>query len=132
MDLWHDIRFAARLLVKDRWFTLAAATAVTAYSVTQRTQEIGLRVALGAQPRQVLWLVLRRALVQLAIGLPIGIAGAYGVGRLLQSILVQTSPGDPPTLISIVVVLVTVAVLACLWPARRAARLDPMLALRYE
>ena len=80
----------------------------------------------------ILWLVLRLALVQLAIGLPIGIAGAFGVGRLLQSLLVQTSPTDPLTLVSIVTLLVGVAVLACLWPARRAARLDPMLALRYE
>jgi putative ABC transport system permease protein len=106
--------------------------AVTAYSVTQRTQEIGIRMALGAGPRGMLWLVLRRALIQLAIGLPIGIAGAYGVGKILQSLLVQTSPGDPLTLSSVVVLLVAVAVLACLWPARRAARLDPVLALRYE
>ena len=106
--------------------------AVTAYSVTQRTQEIGIRMALGAQPRGMLWLVLRRAVVQLLIGLPIGIAGAFGVGKVLQSILVQTGPGDPTTLSAVVVLLVTVAVLACLWPARRAAQLDPMLALRYE
>src|SRR5439155_10993746 len=62
--------------------------AVTAYSVTQRTQEIGIRMALGAQPRGMVWLVLRRALIQLAIGLPIGAAGAYGVGKILQSLLV--------------------------------------------
>jgi predicted permease len=106
--------------------------AVTAYSVAQRTQEIGIRMALGALPRSVMWLVLKRALVQLAIGLPIGLAGAYGVGQVLQSLLVQTSPSDPVILGSITAVLATVAVAACLWPARRAARLDPMLALRYE
>ena len=106
--------------------------AVTSYSVSQRTQEIGLRVALGAQPGQVMWLVLRLALVQLAIGLPIGFAGAVGVGRLLESLLVQTSPSDPLTLFSIVALPAGVAVGACLWPARRAARLDPMMALRYE
>jgi putative ABC transport system permease protein len=106
--------------------------AVTAYSVTQRTQEIGIRMALGARPSSMLWMVLRRALIQLAIGLPIGIAGAFGVGKILQSLLVQTAAGDPLTLALVVALLVAVAILACLWPARRAARLDPMLALRYE
>jgi putative ABC transport system permease protein len=106
--------------------------AVTSYSVTQRTQEIGIRMALGAKPRGMLWMVLKRALIQLGIGLPIGIAGALGVGKILQSLLVQTAAGDPLTLVLVIAILVAVAVLACLWPARRAARLDPMRALRYE
>jgi putative ABC transport system permease protein len=72
--------------------------AVTAYSVTQRTAEIGVRTALGAQPDDVMWLLPRRSLVQLGIGLPLGIAGAFGVGRLLQSALVQTSTRDPVTI----------------------------------
>lgn len=106
--------------------------AVTSYSVTERTQEIGVRMALGAQPGQILSLVLRRAFVQIAIGLPIGIAGAYGVGVLLQSVLIGTGPTDVVTLVSIVLILVGVATVACLWPARRAARFDPMIALRGE
>jgi putative ABC transport system permease protein len=106
--------------------------ALTAYSVTQRTQEIGVRMALGAQAPQVWWLIARRALVQLAIGLAIGMPGALGVGKLLQSLLVQTSSSDPTTLISIAVLLTVVAVTACYWPARRATRLDPLVALRYE
>ena len=105
---------------------------VTAHSVTQRTQEIGIRVAHGAHPRQVTWLVLRRALIQLAVGLPIGLAGAAGVGLLLQSLVVQTSPTDPLILATIVLVLVVVAVVACVIPAQRAARLDPMVAFRVE
>jgi putative ABC transport system permease protein len=106
--------------------------AITAYSVTQRTQEIGVRMALGAQPKQVWWLIARRAFVQLAIGLAIGMPGAFGVGKVLQSLLVRTSPSDPTTLISIAMLLIAVAVSACYWPARRATRLDPLAALRYE
>jgi putative ABC transport system permease protein len=106
--------------------------AVTAYSVTQRTAEIGVRMALGAQSAQVMWLVARRALLQLAMGLPLGIAGAFGVGKLLQSLLVQTSGRDPLTLASIAAVMVVVSLAACFWPARQATRLDPVNALRYE
>src|SRR6266852_6952614 len=84
--------------------------AVTAYSVTQRTAEIGVRMALGAQPPQVLWLVLQRAIVQLAIGIPIGIAGAFGVGRLLQILLVQTSARDPMTIASIALLMIVVSI----------------------
>ena len=105
---------------------------VTAHSVTQRTQEIGIRVAHGAQPRQVTWLVLRRALIQLGIGLPMGLLGAVLIGWALQSIVVQTSPIDPLTLGTIVAVLAVVAVVACVVPAQRAARLDPMVAFRVE
>jgi putative ABC transport system permease protein len=106
--------------------------AVTAYSVTQRTAEIGVRMALGAQPRQVLWLVLRRALVQLAIGVPIGVAGTFGVGKLLESLLIQTSTRDPVTIGSITALMIAVSIAACVWPARRAMQLDPVNALRYE
>jgi|RhiMetdeSRZDD1v2_1073273.scaffolds.fasta_scaffold16292_4 putative ABC transport system permease protein len=106
--------------------------AVTAYSVTQRTQEIGVRMALGAQATQVWWLILRGAIVQLAIGLTIGIAGGFGVGRLLSSILVQSNARDAVTLSSIAVLLTFVSLTACFWPARRATRLDPVTALRYE
>jgi putative ABC transport system permease protein len=106
--------------------------AVTAYSVAQRTQEIGVRMALGAQAGQVLWLVMRRSLIQLAIGLPFGIAGAFGVGKVLESLLIQTSTRDPVTIGSIAALMIVVSIGACLWPARRATRLDPVTALRYE
>jgi predicted permease len=106
--------------------------AVTAYAVTQHTREIGMRLVLGAAPAQVIWLFLRRGAVQLGIGLVIGVAGAFGVGRLLQALLVQTSPRDPLTLVSIVALLTVVAAVACIVPARRATRLDPLQALRHE
>ena len=106
--------------------------AVTAYSVTQRVQEIGIRMALGAQAKQVSWLILRRGLIQLAVGLVLGLAGALGVGRLLQSMLFQTGSADPITLVSISILLIVIAVTACLWPAWQATRLNPVSALRYE
>jgi predicted permease len=106
--------------------------AVTAYSVTQRAPEIGVRMALGAKPQQVMWLVLRRGLLQLAIGLPIGVAGAFGVGQLLRSILVQNGGRDVTTIVAIAAVMIGVSVFACFWPAQRATRLDPLAALRYE
>ena len=104
--------------------------AVTAYSATQRTRKIGLRVALGARPDQVQWLVLQRALWQLAFGLSVGVAGAVGMGRLLRSQLFGTSPIDPTLLLTIVGILAAVAAVACVLPARRAARVDSMVALR--
>jgi putative ABC transport system permease protein len=106
--------------------------AVTAYSVSQRTQEIGVRMALGAQAQQVWWLVLRGAIVQLVIGITIGVAGGFGVGRLLSSILVQSSGRDAVTLSSIATLLIVVSIAATFWPARKATRLDPVSALRYE
>ena len=81
-------------------------------------------MALGAQAQQVWWLILRRGLVQLGVGLVIGLAGAVGIGKILQSTLVQTSATDPATLGSIVAVLTAVALAACFWPARGAFTLD--------
>jgi len=106
--------------------------AVTAYSVTQRTQEIGVRMALGARPSQVSWLILRQGLLQLAIGLTLGTAGALAAAPVLQTLLVQIKPTDPVTLAGIGVVFGIVTVCACLIPARRATKLDPLAALRIE
>jgi putative ABC transport system permease protein len=106
--------------------------AVMAYSVTQRTQEIGLRMALGAESREVLWLILRRGLGQLAIGLTLGLAGAVALTRVMRRLLVGVTPTDPVTFITITVVLAIVAMAACLVPARRATRVDPLIALRAD
>src|SRR5439155_14130848 len=91
--------------------------AVTAHTVTQHTRDIGVRMVLGAQPGQVIWLFLKRSLVQLAIGLTVGLAAAVAVGQVLQSFLVQTSTHDPVTLVSIVALLTIVAIAACIGPA---------------
>lgn len=104
--------------------------AVVAYSVTQRTPEIGVRMALGADPRHVSWLFLQRALAQVAIGLTLGLAGAVALSGVLQSMLVQLPAGDPVTFAGVTVLLIAVAVLACLMPVRRAVRIDPSTALR--
>jgi putative ABC transport system permease protein len=106
--------------------------AVTAYSVTQRTQEIGVRMALGARQGQVSWLILRRGLIQLAAGLAIGLAGALPLSRVLQSLVVQIPTRDPVTFTAISGILAAVTIAACLIPARRATKLDPLTALRVE
>jgi len=87
---------------------------------------------LGAQPGQVIWIFLKRSIIQLAIGLTIGVAASFGLGQVLQSFLVQTSSRDPLTLIAIVVLLTVVAFVASVGPARRATRLDPLHAMRHE
>ena len=124
------------LLGAFAWIALALSAvglyAVTAYAVTRRTQEIGVRMALGARTGQVGWMVLRRGLTQLGLGLAIGIWGALTVGRLFESWLVDTPPADPVTQATVAALLGGVAVVACLVPARRAARLDPIVALRNE
>jgi predicted permease len=108
--------------------------AVTAYAVSQRTQEIGIRMALGAQGNQVSWLFLRRSFVQLTIGLTLGVAGALGVGQLFSQtqLLVQMSGRDPVTIGGITMLLAVVAVAASVLPAKRATRLDPLVALRRD
>jgi predicted permease len=104
--------------------------AVMAYAVSRRRQEIGIRMAVGAGRGDVSWMIVRRALVQLAIGLPLGLAGALALGVVLESLLVEMSPADPVTLAAVVLVSTLVALAACVVPARRATRLDPVAALR--
>jgi ABC-type antimicrobial peptide transport system permease subunit len=106
--------------------------AVMAYSVTQRTAEIGVRMAMGAMGSQVSWLILKRGLLQVALGLTLGLLAAFGVSRVMRTLLVEITPTDPPTFIVISLILTFVAIAACLGPARRATRVDPLVALRSE
>jgi putative ABC transport system permease protein len=106
--------------------------AVMAYSVTQRTQEIGVRMALGAGAPQVSWLILRRGLIQLAIGLTIGLTGAWFATAALPTQIVGNTPNDPRMFTIVTALLIVVALAACLIPTRRATRLDPLVALRNE
>ncbi|HEX5473462.1 MAG TPA: ABC transporter permease [Vicinamibacterales bacterium] len=103
---------------------------VMAYSVAQRTREIGVRVALGATWRQIRWLVLRRGALQLAAGLAIGAIAALGASRILGRMLVGVGPADPITYAAIAILLVIVSAAACFVPARRATRVDPLTAIR--
>jgi putative ABC transport system permease protein len=105
---------------------------VMSYTVTEQTQEIGVRMALGAIPKDVYRLILGRGMTLVAVGIALGIVGALGMTRLLESFLFGVSPHDAWTLGSAVLAFVAIAALACLVPARRAAKLDPLIALRYE
>jgi predicted permease len=106
--------------------------AVIAHSVNQRTQEIGVRIALGASAQNILRLVFGQGIAQLTIGLVVGLFAAAGLTRVLTSVLVQVSPTDPATLLIVSLVLGTATVLGCLIPAIRAMRIDPIVALRHE
>jgi predicted permease len=128
--------FYARLLAA---FALLAVTlalvgtyGVIAYSVSQRTHEIGLRMALGARDRLVLWLVIRRTIILGGTGVVIGTIGAWMATRLLATFLFEITPTDPATFAAVAVIVFSVALLAGLIPGRRAIRIDPLAALRHE
>jgi putative ABC transport system permease protein len=105
---------------------------VMAYSVSQRTHEIGVRLALGAERRDVLRLMLRRGIGVTLIGVAIGLAVAFGLTRLMSTLLYGVSASDPATFAGVAILLFAIALAACHIPARRAMRVDPLVALRYE
>jgi putative ABC transport system permease protein len=105
---------------------------VTAYSVSQRTREIGIRVALGAQRSELLGLLLRQGMLLVACGVIAGVLSSVALTRFLTSMLFEVQPTDPLTFAGVVLLLVVVAAAACFIPARRAMRVDPIVALRHE
>jgi ABC-type antimicrobial peptide transport system permease subunit len=105
---------------------------VMAYAVEQRTREIGVRMALGASAPNVLGLVARQILILVLGGMIVGLAGAYGLTRFLMEMLWNVSPTDPVMFASVAVGLFVVSIVACLIPTRRAMKVDPAIALRYE
>ena len=120
--------FAALALI----ITATGLAGVIAYTVSQRTREIGIRMALGAAQRGVLGLILRQGLVLVIIGLVLGIGGALAVSRVMEGLLFGVGASDPLTFVAVAVVLLAVATVACLVPARRATTIDPLVALRSD
>jgi ABC-type antimicrobial peptide transport system permease subunit len=102
------------------------------YTVSRRTNEIGIRMALGAQGADVMRQVLRESMILVAVGVAIGVATAYGAGQLLSTMLFGLAPNDVVTIAGATLIMVAVSALAGFLPARRASRVDPMVALRYD
>jgi predicted permease len=132
----HGQRFETLLFsafaVLGLTLALVGIYGVTAYSVGRRTQELGVRMALGARPASIVRLVVLGAMPPVLIGTGVGVAGALALTRLMRSLLYEISPGDPPTFAGAVALMLLVALLACVLPARRATRVDPATALRHE
>jgi putative ABC transport system permease protein len=122
------VAFAALALVLG----LIGIYGVLSYLVSKRTREIGIRLALGAQRRDVLWLVMKEGAKFSLFGISLGLASALGITRLLASELYGVSPADPATFLAAAVLMASVTLLACYIPTRRAMRVDPILALRHQ
>jgi putative ABC transport system permease protein len=135
-DSTSSRRFQTLLLAAFAGLALVLAAVgiygVLAFSVNQRTREIGVCVAFGAQNSEILGLVIRHGMLLTMVGILIGLAGAVAMARLMSTLLFQIAPFDPVTFAAVALILTAVSFAACLLPARRAAKIDPMEALRHE
>jgi ABC-type antimicrobial peptide transport system permease subunit len=133
--IWGQQRFIAALFAVFSLLGLVLAAtglySVVSYSVSQRNQEMGIRMAMGAQRSDIVTLVLKSVAATVAVGMAVGLVASIALNRVVSH-WVQSSSRDPLTLLAVAVLLVVIALLACFWPARRAASLDPMKALRTE
>jgi hypothetical protein len=133
--IWGQQRFIAALFAVFSLLGLVLAAtglySVVSYSVSQRNQEMGIRMAMGARRADIITLVLKSVAATVAVGMIVGLAASIALNRIVSH-WVQSSSRDPLTLLAVALLLAAIAVLACLWPARRAANLDPMKALRTE
>ena len=133
--IWGQQRFIAALFGIFSFLGLVLAAtglySVVSYSVNQRKQEVGIRMALGAQRLDIIRLVLRSVAATVGVGIVVGLAVSIGLSKIVSH-WVQSSSRDPLTLLTVALILAFIAFLACVWPARRAATLDPMKALRTE
>jgi putative ABC transport system permease protein len=128
LQTWLMVAFALAALV----LSAVGIYAILHFTVSQRSREFGVRLALGATRQDLFRLVVGQGLRLPAIGVAAGLAGAFAVSRLLEHLLFQVSPSDPPTFVGVGVLLMAVALLACWIPARRATRIDPIAALRCD
>ena len=141
MTEWFKVRYVESTIITVMFLLFAAIAlllasvglyAVIAHSVNQRTQEIGIRMAIGATSRDILAIVFRQGMIPLGLGLLIGLAGSLAVNTVLKAELVHVSPNDPLTLLAVSLLLLSSAGIGCWIPARRAMRVDPVIALRHE
>jgi putative ABC transport system permease protein len=150
--LWQDFCYAGRRLRKSPGFTAVAVLtlalgigagiglilvtigvySVIAYTTARRTREIGIRMALGAQPQNILRLIVGQGGRMALVGIVLGIVASVALTRLMASMLLQVKPNDPLIFAAVSLLLLAVTLVACYIPARRAMRVDPMVALRYQ
>jgi putative ABC transport system permease protein len=131
-EIWFQTRLISTFSLLALFLAAIGIYGVLAYAVTERTREIGIRMALGAEKSDVVFMLLKRALLLVAAGVTVGGCGALALTRVLSKFLFEVKPTDPATFLFVAALLILIGIIACLLPARRATRVDPVVALRWE